>query len=77
MYRSLNNVFSVLKEPGAAGLPVPIHLRNAPTKLMKSLDYGAEYSKFFIIDIYLDVFKSSLGFILVLDLVLLSALMNT
>lgn len=24
-------------------LPVPIHLRNAPTKLMKSLGYGAEY----------------------------------
>jgi putative ATPase len=22
---------------------VPIHLRNAPTKLMKSMDYGAEY----------------------------------
>jgi putative ATPase len=24
-------------------LPVPLHLRNAPTKLMKSLDYGKEY----------------------------------
>jgi len=24
-------------------LPVPIHLRNAPTKLMKELDYGDEY----------------------------------
>jgi putative ATPase len=23
--------------------PVPLHLRNAPTKLMKSLDYGKEY----------------------------------
>ena len=23
--------------------PVPLHLRNAPTKLMKALDYGAEY----------------------------------
>lgn len=45
VYRSLNNVFSALKEPGVAGLPVPIHLRNAPTKLMKSLDYGADYSK--------------------------------
>lgn len=22
---------------------VPIHLRNAPTQLMKSMDYGAEY----------------------------------
>ena len=25
------------------GLPVPLPLRNAPTKLMKSLDYGKEY----------------------------------
>lgn len=24
-------------------LPVPLHLRNAPTKLMKDLDYGKEY----------------------------------
>ena len=24
-------------------LPVPIHLRNAPTKLMKELGYGDEY----------------------------------
>jgi putative ATPase len=25
------------------GLPVPLHIRNAPTKLMKDLDYGKEY----------------------------------
>jgi putative ATPase len=24
-------------------LPVPVHLRNAPTKLMKNLGYGREY----------------------------------
>jgi putative ATPase len=24
-------------------LPVPMHLRNAPTKLMKELDYGKNY----------------------------------
>jgi putative ATPase len=24
-------------------LPVPLHLRNAPTKLMKDLDYGKDY----------------------------------
>ena len=24
-------------------LPVPLHLRNAPTKLMKDLNYGKEY----------------------------------
>jgi putative ATPase len=27
----------------AGDLPVPIHLRNAPTKLMKELGYGDEY----------------------------------
>jgi putative ATPase len=26
-----------------AAEPVPLHLRNAPTKLMKSLDYGRDY----------------------------------
>jgi putative ATPase len=24
-------------------LPVPLHIRNAPTKLMKELDYGKDY----------------------------------
>jgi hypothetical protein len=24
-------------------VPVPIHLRNAPTKLMKEMNYGADY----------------------------------
>ncbi|MFX4944893.1 replication-associated recombination protein A, partial [Acinetobacter baumannii] len=24
-------------------LPVPLHLRNAPTKLMKQMDYGKDY----------------------------------
>ncbi|KAI1780683.1 P-loop containing nucleoside triphosphate hydrolase protein [Hypoxylon cercidicola] len=42
-YRGLNNAFAALKEPGAAGLPVPIHLRNAPTRLMRELGYGREY----------------------------------
>jgi putative ATPase len=27
--------------------PVPLHLRNAPTKLMKSLDYGTSYQYYF------------------------------
>jgi putative ATPase len=36
-YRGLNNAYAALKEPGVAGLPIPIHLRNAPTKLMKEL----------------------------------------
>lgn len=42
-YRGLNNAYAALREPGVAGLPVPIHLRNAPTRLMKDLGYGAEY----------------------------------
>ncbi|KAK5658447.1 hypothetical protein OQA88_1836 [Cercophora sp. LCS_1] len=42
-YRALNNAFSALQEPGVAGLPVPLHLRNAPTRLMKDLGYGAQY----------------------------------
>lgn len=42
-YRALNNAFAALKEPGVASLPIPIHLRNAPTKLMKELGYGDQY----------------------------------
>lgn len=42
-YRGLNNAYAALREPGVASLPIPIHLRNAPTKLMKELGYGAEY----------------------------------
>ncbi|KAI0203018.1 ATPase WRNIP1 [Astrocystis sublimbata] len=42
-YRGLNNAFAALREPGIAALPVPIHLRNAPTRLMRELGYGKEY----------------------------------
>lgn len=42
-YRGLNNALSALKEPGVAALPVPLHLRNAPTRLMRDLGYGGEY----------------------------------
>lgn len=42
-YRGLNNATAALQEPGIAGLPIPIHLRNAPTRLMKELGYGKEY----------------------------------
>ena len=42
-YRGLNNAMEALKEPGVAALPIPRHLRNAPTKLMKDMGYGAEY----------------------------------
>lgn len=42
-YRGLNNAFASLREPGVAALPVPVHLRNAPTRLMRELGYGKEY----------------------------------
>ena len=42
-YRGLANAQKALEEPGVAGLPIPIHLRNAPTRLMKELGYGKEY----------------------------------
>jgi putative ATPase len=42
-YRGLSNAFAALREPGIAALPVPIHLRNAPTRLMRELGYGKEY----------------------------------
>jgi len=29
--------------PNKAAAGVPVHLRNAPTQLMKSLNYGKEY----------------------------------
>lgn len=42
-YRGLSSANAALQEPGIAGLPIPIHLRNAPTRLMKELGYGKEY----------------------------------
>ncbi|MFP9115295.1 replication-associated recombination protein A [Flavobacterium sp. RHBU_3] len=40
-YMAIGNAQSVVKQTG--DLPVPLHLRNAPTKLMKELGYGDEY----------------------------------
>lgn len=42
-YRGLNNAYAALREPGVAALPVPLHLRNAPTRLMREMGYGASY----------------------------------
>jgi putative ATPase len=42
-YRGLNAAYAALREPGVAGLPIPTHLRNAPTRLMKEMGYGKEY----------------------------------
>lgn len=38
---AINDAMSLVKQTG--NLPVPLHLRNAPTKLMKEMDYGKEY----------------------------------
>lgn len=40
-YSAINQALELVKETG--DLPVPLHLRNAPTKLMKELNYGKEY----------------------------------
>ncbi|KAI9804609.1 MAG: hypothetical protein M1833_006683 [Piccolia ochrophora] len=42
-YRGLANANAALREPGVAGLPIPVHLRNAPTKMMREMGYGKEY----------------------------------
>ncbi|HXN05968.1 MAG TPA: replication-associated recombination protein A, partial [Nitrospiria bacterium] len=40
-YKAYKNALAAIRETGS--LPVPLHLRNAPTKLMKELGYGQEY----------------------------------
>lgn len=40
-YMAIDEAIAYVNETG--NLPVPLHLRNAPTKLMKELDYGKEY----------------------------------
>jgi putative ATPase len=40
-YMAIGKAQSLVKQTG--DLPVPLHLRNAPTKLMKELGYGDEY----------------------------------
>ena len=40
-YKAINKAQQIVKQTG--DLSVPIHLRNAPTKLMKELGYGKDY----------------------------------
>ena len=40
-YSAINDALELVRSTG--NLPVPLHLRNAPTKLMKQLGYGQEY----------------------------------
>ncbi len=41
VYKAYNEVRAFIRKDGTR--PVPMHLRNAPTKLMKELDYGKGY----------------------------------
>lgn len=41
VYKAYNQAMQDAKEHGS--LEVPLHLRNAPTKLMKEMDYGSHY----------------------------------
>jgi putative ATPase len=40
-YMAIEKALAVVRETG--DLSVPLHLRNAPTKLMKNLNYGKDY----------------------------------
>ena len=40
-YMAINDALAFVEKTG--NLPVPLHIRNAPTKLMKELGYGADY----------------------------------
>lgn len=40
-YEAIGKAQALVKQTG--DLPVPLHLRNAPTKLMKQMDYGKDY----------------------------------
>ncbi|MBQ2440844.1 MAG: replication-associated recombination protein A, partial [Paludibacteraceae bacterium] len=40
-YLAIDNALQTVQQTG--NLPVPLHLRNAPTKLMKDLGYGQDY----------------------------------
>lgn len=41
VYSAFNEIVAEVRDSG--NLPVPLHLRNAPTKLMKDLNYGKDY----------------------------------
>ena len=40
-YEAIGKAQGIVKETG--DLPVPLHLRNAPTRLMKDIGYGIDY----------------------------------
>ncbi len=40
-YMAINNALEEVRQSG--NLPVPLHIRNAPTSLIKKMGYGADY----------------------------------
>lgn len=45
--RAYDAIFAALEDVKKYGnLPIPLHIRNAPTKLMKNLGYGKDYKKY-------------------------------
>lgn len=40
-YQAINDALALVEQTG--NLPVPLHLRNAPTKLLKDMNYGKDY----------------------------------
>jgi len=43
IYRGWKEMKAFLEEPGIEGAEIPLHIRNAPTKLMNDLGYGKGY----------------------------------
>ncbi len=41
-YKGIDDALAAVEKTG--DLPVPLHLRNAPTRLMKNIDYGKDYA---------------------------------
>ena len=40
-YKAIEDAIGAVRDEG--DLPVPLHIRNAPTKLMKNMGYGKDY----------------------------------
>ncbi len=60
-YRGLGSAMEALGEPGVAGLPVPVHLRNAPTRLMKELGYVFRTGGDAVVELLWDIPKIALS----------------
>lgn len=65
-YNAINKALELVKSTG--NLPVPIHLRNAPTKMMEKLNYGRDYMyahdypNHFVVQQYLPDDVADMGF---------------